>query len=419
MIFHIQQLSYFVKVFLGTFKKGLHNTPPPAVRYGGIIMATIQKYSTKKGIKWFFKIYAGINPQTGKKKYIFKRGFESKKSASLACARFEVQLSQGFTQKPKEIAFGEVYKEWFAEYKNTVRESTCGRTEGIFQNHILPRFGQKRIATISSHEIQEAVNAWYKEVTTNYKRWYNFTAAIFAYAKRQEYIDRNVAENVIIPKQHETIGDKSPNFWSRQQLNKFFNCIDPEREPEIFTLFRVFAYTGCRRGEVLALEWNDIDFKKKTVRVNKTLAQNRTGKQIIQPPKTAHSRRTIPIDDKTVFWLKRWRLEQRRLLLILGFNANDTHQLVFSSTKNKYHSLNTPSKWLKKIIHDNDLKPTITVHGFRHSHISALLSAGVPVTAVQLRVGHASPDITLSVYSHITEEQSRDAAIQLEKYLEG
>lgn len=111
-------------------------------------------------------------------------------------------------------------------------------------------------------------------------------------------------------------------------------------------------------------------------------------------------------------------MEQRKLYLMLGFNTNQPHQLVFPNTKNGYKSLNTPSKWLHTIMSEYDLKPAISIHGFRHSHISALLSAGVPVTAVQMRVGHANPSITLEIYSHITAEQSQDAADKLEKYLE-
>jgi integrase len=388
------------------------------VRYGGNTMASIQKYSTKKGIKWLYKVYLGIDPQTGKKKYALKRGFESKKSASLACARFEVQASQGVVKKQNNITFAETYQEWYTNYVNTVRESTWNRTAGMFKNHILPLFGNKRLATITTHEIQSAVNQWYRVATANYKRWYNYTVSVFDYGIKQEYVSHNPAKNIILPKKHDTAGDKRPNFWDKNQLIKFFNCINPKKSLDIFTMFRVLAYTGCRRGELLALEWSDIDLKKKTIRINKTLTQGKGGRQIVQAPKTKNSRRTVPIDSKTNYWLKRWKFEQRRLYLMLGFNTNQSHQLVFANTKNGYHSLNTPAKRLKKIIRDNNLNPPITIHGFRHSHISALLSAGVPVTAVQMRVGHSSPEITLSVYSHITAKQSRNAADQLEKYLE-
>lgn len=241
-------------------------------------MASIQKYSTKKGIKWLYRVYIGIDEQTGKKKYVVKRGFENKKSASLACAKFEVQVSQGTVRKQNNITFNEVYKEWFTEYVNTVRESTWARTQGMFKNHMLPCFGDKRIATITIHDIQAAVNDWYYQTTANYKRWYTYTNVVFKYAVKQGYIDKNICENISLPKRHEFVGDKTPNFWSKNQLNNFFNCIDPEKELEKFTVFRVFAYTGCRRGELLALEWSDIDLKKQTIRINKTLTQGKRGK---------------------------------------------------------------------------------------------------------------------------------------------
>lgn len=364
-----------------------------------------------------FRAYLGIDPQTGKPKRTTRRGFKTKKAASLAAAQLELQASKGDIQKPKEYLFKDVYAEWYDNYIHTVRESTWNRTAGMFDNHILPIFGNKRMLTITTKQVQQAVKTWFEETTANYKRWYNYTVAVFDYALKQGYVTKNPAKAVTLPKKSAFIGDKPANFWSKTQLNQFFSHIDAKNDLNIYIMFRLLAYTGCRRGELLALEWDDVSFKNKTLRINKTLTQGLHGKQIIQAPKTKNSRRTITLDDETIQWLKKWKLQQQQSYLIFGFNTLQPHQLILSNSNNSYHSLNTPAKRLKKIIKAYDLKP-ITIHGFRHSHISALLSAGVPVTAVQLRVGHASPEVTLSVYSHITQEQSREAAKKLVNYLE-
>ena len=100
---------------------------------------------------------------------------------------------------------------------------------------------------------------------------------------------------------------------------------------------------------------------------------------------------------------------------MLGINTLQPNQLMFSNTKNGYHSLNTPAKWLKPIIADHNLKP-ITIHGFRHSHASLLFSAGASIKEVQLRLGHADVATTLNIYTHVTKKQNKEAVEKLANY---
>ena len=117
-------------------------------------------------------------------------------------------------------------------------------------------------------------------------------------------------------------------------------------------------------------------------------------------------------------YLKRWRKIQQETFLQLGINTMQPNQLLFTNTKNGYQSLNTPSKRLHKLQDDNGLTPRITIHGFRHSFISNLLIAGVPVTSVQKLVGHTDPTITLGVYAHVSAKQESEATAALAKYMQ-
>lgn len=382
-------------------------------------MATIKKYQDKDGnTRYQFQVYLGVDPQTGKKKSTRRRGFKSKSAARIALSRIEVELQQE-TVLPVDnnIIFVDVYHEWYDQYINTVRESTWARTAGMFDNHILPLFGNKRLRTITVNQCQRAVNLWFKEVTYNYKRWYNYLVAIFEYGLKHGYITHNPAKMITMPVKPDSWGDKPDNFWDRDQLKTFFNCIDQQKELEKYCLFRVLAFAGVRRGECLALTWQDIDFVHKTLRVNKTLTQGKHGKQIIQAPKTKKGRRTVSLDNTTVEILQRWHKQQREYYLFLGFNTLQPDQLIFANTKNGFKSLNTPGKWLKQIIADYHLTPSITVHGFRHSHASALFAAGATIKEVQTRLGHEDVATTLNVYTHVTKGQNQQAANKLANYL--
>lgn len=381
-------------------------------------MASITSYQLKNGDKRYsFQIYAGLDPQTGKPKHLFRRGFKTKKQATLEASRLELAISQGDLKKENNILFKTVYEEWYQSYINTVRVSTYARVGNMFVNHILPFFGNKRIRTITVQQVQKAVNQWVVEAPNNYKKWFQYMARVFEFALKHGYMHGdNPAKLITMPKPKEQWKKKPENFWTKEELQQFFSYIDPVEELEKYTLFRVLAFTGLRRDEMLALTWNDINFSQATLTVNKTLAQGIGGKLIINPPKTKAGNRTIKLDPVTLSYLKRWRARQKREYLVLGFNTLKRGQLIFANSKNKFKSENTPSKWLNKIVKAHHLK-RITIHGFRHSHTSFLLESGVPLKEVQTRLGHDDVQTTLNVYAHVTEKQENEAVQKLVSFL--
>ncbi|WP_125588376.1 site-specific integrase [Companilactobacillus jidongensis] len=387
-------------------------------------MATVKKYTKKDGATaYMFRAYLGIDPQTGKAKRTTRRGFNTERSAKLELKRVEFEATQGITKKQEcNKTFKEVYLEWYESYINTVRESTWNRTAGMFNNHILPALGRYRLRTITTAQCQTSLNKWFKATDRNYKRWFNYVQSIFEYAIRQGYITDNPAKRVIIPKKSAKSGKKLPNFWDKDQLKTFFSYIDPINDLEKYTLFRILAFTGVRRGECLALTWDDLNTQKSTLSINKTLTQGDKGKQIIQATKTKKGNRTISLDSTTLFFLKKWKLEQTRNLFMLGFNTNNKDQLIFATRNNTYKSLNTPKKWLDKTldkIKDNNVTlPKITIHGFRHSHASALFAAGATIKEVQERLGHEDAQTTLNIYTHVTEKQDQEAVQKLVNFLD-
>lgn len=383
----------------------------------------IKKYTKKDGTTaYMFKAYLGIDQQTGKAIRTTRRGFKSPTEAKTALKKIEYETTQGDVRKEiqNNLTFQDVYDEWFPGYINTVRESTWYKRKKMFENHILPIFGKYRIRTITTSQIQKALNKWFKETTYNYKPWFNYTNKVFKYAILQRYIDDNPATRVIMPKKTE-FEDKTPNFWSKEQLQVFFNYIDPIKDLEKYTLFRVLAFTGIRRAECLALTWDDFNAQKKTLSINKTLAQGIKGKLRINNTKTKKGTRDISLDDLTVKTLQKWHIKERSDFFKRGINIDHPNQLIFPSTKNTFKSLNTPRKWYCKVMdqieNDNVDLPRITIHGFRHTHASALFAAGASIKEVQERLGHEDAQTTLNIYTHVTEKQDKEVAKKLVNYL--
>ena len=382
-------------------------------------MATIFSYQNTKGT--FFKVrgYLGVDPLTGKQVNINKGGFNTKKEANnyLRTAILDLENSKYLVvKKEKKNTYQEAYEEWLEIYRNNVKESTLHKTIVVFRDHILPKFGKYKIDLISINSLQKQAYEWHSKYK-NYKKMINYTFAVFNYAFRMGYISSNPKDKFIMPKKVQEQQDDDLKYYTREELITLFKYLEKDATNEWFTFFRLLAYTGIRKGECLALTWNDIDFKNNTLTVNKTISVGLNNKQIIQDPKSFNSFRTISIDTNTMTILKKWKTEQASMLLKFGHNSMNKNQLIFSTaSRNKMYTLSKPRTILKKVCDKNNFK-FIHIHGFRHTHASLLFESGVTMESVKERLGHSDIQTTVNIYTHITQKNKDKTAKKFANYM--
>lgn len=371
----------------------------------------IKKYKKKNGtIAYMFKAYLGIDPVTGKKKYTTKRGFKSLQEAKKAYNRLMVQVEENDVVTNSQRLFSELADEWFEQYKNTVRESTYVAQKLAYKKHIFPLFGNLKISRISIPYCQKQVNHWY----SYYKKYSNLiglTSSVFKYALSLRLIRSNPMDAVIRPKRKKRIDEErySAPYYEKEELLEFLEIAKNYPDP-IYPIFRILAFTGLRKGELLALRWKDIDFEKSTLSVKQTLATCDKWEIKFQVPKTEKSLRTISIDSETLQVIKRWQLKQKEYFLKMGIKpTKDGEQLLFVSEENKPLYLDYVNHNLKIIINENNLK-RITPHGFRHTHCSLLFESGASLKEVQVRLGHTDIKTTMDIYTHVTKKQTEETA---------
>lgn len=152
------------------------------------------------------------------------------------------------------------------------------------------------------------------------------------------------------------------------------------------------------------MTWQDIDFIKGTIDINKTVSIGYHNKVIITDGKTKSSNRTIALDKETIQELKQWKQEQARELLKRGYNAMNKKQLVFSNRYNRHLEKNIINKKLYMYSKACNL-PRITPHGLRHTHATLLFESGASIKQVQTRLGHRNARITIDIYTHITKDK--------------
>jgi len=382
-------------------------------------MATIFSYQNTKGT--FFKVrgYLGVDPLTGKQVNINKGGFNTKKEANnyLRKAILDLENSKYLVvKKEKKNTYQEAYEEWLEIYRNNVKESTLHKTMVVFRDHILPKFGKYKIDLISINSLQKQAYEWHSKYK-NYKKMINYTFAVFNYAFRMGYISSNPKDKFIMPKKVQEQQDEDLKYYTREELITLFKYLEKDATNEWFTFFRLLAYTGIRKGECLALTWNDIDFKNNTLTVNKTISVGLNNKQIVQDPKSFNSFRTISIDTNTMTILKKWKTEQASILLKFGYNSMNKNQLLFSTaSRNKMYTLSKPRTILKKVCDKNNFK-FIHIHGFRHTHASLLFESGVTMESVKERLGHSDIQTTVNIYTHITQKNKDKTAKKFANYM--
>lgn len=383
-------------------------------------VSPIKSYKMKNGeTRYKFPTYLGVDPLTGEQKRSSRGGFKTRREAELALARIKLEVANGTYQQARAETYQEVYDLWVKQYEKTVEESTYVKTTSVFKNHILPSMGAYKIEKIHVDVCQEHVDEWASKLK-KFRMVKAYAAKVLDFAIKRSYIQTNPFAHVDLPAttSKKAIGaeeDEAENFYTREQLIQFLSCLENESNHKAYALFRLLAFSGMRKGEALALTWNDLNFTTNELRISKALSRGKNNKLYVKSTKTGITR-TIQMDDKTMAVLKEWKKKQKQDYLILGFNTMQPKQLVFSNEQNEYLQPTKTRKWIVHVQTKYKLD-TITTHGLRHTHCSLLFEAGASLKEVQVRLGHSDVKTTMDIYTHVTQKAKEEAVLKFSIYM--
>jgi integrase len=234
-------------------------------------------------------------------------------------------------------------------------------------------------------------------------------ARVLGEAVKHQLIVRNVARDQGLPVKLSGDAVLAPNAEAVQRLLVNLADGDPWRVPVIVAL-----YTGLRRSEQLALRWANVDLEQARLAVVEALDETRAGGVAVKPPKTEAGRRTISLPSIVVEALREHRRQQLEQRVLLGQGRPSDDALVFPAVDGGRQSPRSFSvRWGR--VAARLMAPEITWHMLRHAHASMLIGAGVPITVVAARLGHANPSVTLSVYARMFSKDDQQAADALEE----
>jgi integrase len=169
--------------------------------------------------------------------------------------------------------------------------------------------------------------------------------------------------------------------------------------------------TGLRRGELLALQWGSVDLEGRSIRVERSLEETKSGLRF-KAPKSKQGRRSVSLPSSVVEVLRSHRRQQQELWLALGLGKLSDDALVFCQPDGLPMSPDKLSRDWHRLVIARKL-PKVSFHALRHRHVSALIDGGLDVFSVSRRIGHASAALTLRTYTHLFSKKDAvaDAAI--------
>jgi integrase len=359
---------------------------------------------------WGYSFFAGRTP-TGKRIQITKSGFETRKEAADAL-RKAIEKHRSGTNNASRLNFSAFLSQWLEEHaKHRCTPKTLERY-GQLGQHATKYLGETDLQSLAPMAIQNTLNNLLDfggrkgEAHPNGRPLSPRTVRHIAFlvhdclesAVRWGMLPANPMDRVVLPKAEK----KEVRALDKQSLSQLLGAVSGT---SLFPLFVTAASTGCRRGELLALEWPDLDFQTGRITISKSLEQTKNGLRI-KTTKSGKVRRFLLPSVALDVLLEHQRNQQKENLI------EPTHSdlgLVFCSPDGAYYKPDQISSRVAEIMTKAGL-PGIGLHSLRHGHASQLLSQGVPIPTVSKRLGHANPSITLRLYSHALESDELAAA---------
>lgn len=320
----------------------------------------------------------------GNRKETTKRGFPTKREAKDYEEEFKRKI-----QGTADISFSNLFDIYIEDRQQHIKETSLYGIKTSIRKHVIPSLGHLPISQITPNVIRK----WQNKLNSKNLRPPTILninrrlVAILNFAVKYYGLPSNPMKITGTQGRRE----KALDYWSKEEFETFIASVN---SPLYKAIFLTLFYSGMRVGEALALTPDDVDFKSCKITISKSL--NQLGH--ITTPKTVSSNRTLTLPTHVIHFVQETYSR-------LSYEAERLFPVSYSQVL--FH--------FKRAIKVSGVRP-LKIHALRHAHASILINNGIPVTAVSKRLGHTSPQITLSVYAHASDDSDKNIVKFLDSF---
>jgi len=363
----------------------------------------------KRGNKWAFVVELGRD-EKGKRQQKWYSGFRTRKEAETERTAVLASMQAGGYVAPQKLTVAEYLERWLKDYAETnVAAKTRERYQEIIAKQITPRIGNVPLAKLQPLAIQGMYTALLQDGRADGKGGLSARSVHHVHRILSNALSQAVRWRLIPSNPCTAVEAPKPRRAEIQAIDEAESAA--LLEVAAGSRFRVHllaaVLTGMRRGELLALRWEDVDLEGGKITVQRSLEQTRAG-LAVKEPKSGRARK-LSIPALLVDALRVHRQEQMRARALLkGDYGSAFGDLVFGQENGREWKPDVFSKAVGNFCRRVGLP--LRLHSLRHSHASQLLAMGTPVKIVQERLGHSSSVITLDLYGHVLGDMGEQAA---------
>ena len=325
---------------------------------------------------------------------------------------FEEKCLKG--QVTANVKFEEFAEQWFQEYAKLNLRNTSYEKMKQLPPRVYPAIGHLRIDKITGRHIQQFIN----DLALNGKNkkngkplsrktvihHLNFISDVFNYAVQMGMLSDNPCRNVSIPKGEK----KEKQIYTLEEIAQIFELLDGEDVPTKYRVFiKLAVYSGFRRGELLGLEWKDVNWENNLISIRRTSNYTVEKGNYTDTTKTKMSQRTLKFPDYVMELLRELKAEQEAEAQKLGNKWIDNDRLFTKWNGEPIHN-NAVYYWFKRFCERNNIR-FCDLHSLRHFYASALINEGVDAAAVSGALGHSVISTTTSIYCHVFQQAQAKA----------
>jgi len=318
------------------------------------------------------------------------------------------------------IKFEDFACQWFKEYAEIKLKQRTVEGYHQMEKRIYKAIGHIRLDKLTTRHIQKFIlelcdaeredgrnRNGGKLSTKTIKLYKSMISTICDYAVKMQMISTNPCKNVTIPK----VVTPEKDYYSIEEAQHLMELFNQESEENYkYVCFFILAiYTGFRLGELLGLEWKDINFETNVITVNRTCLYSKAkGGLYTETPKTKQSMRSLKVPQGVIDMLKKWYDLQDKQRKKVGSKWIETDR-IFTKWNGLTLDRTAPGYYYKRFCERTGMR-YVSTHSMRHLNASLLINAGIDVKTVQSCLGHSTATTTLQIYSH-TFQSAQAAAM--------